>query len=234
MATRAPHSRCAQDAAASSLPWDRVAWRRNSSARVADGGCNARKRLRTVSCVAVAGAVVALAFAACQSEGNVAPAAAGHDMHGAALSPAQSDGIEEVLTALRRVTQPYRNFNAGVAAGYGAQLTPCMESPPAGGMGFHYGNPAYIDGVVQGLKPEILMYEPKKNGDLQLVGVEYVVPFTAWTQPNPPSLAGVPFHRNNAFGLWVLHAWIWKQNPSGTLSDWNPTVSCKFATSTAK
>lgn len=186
-----------------------------------------RGRTRTIGWVAVSGALGALAFAACQSDGNVAPS---HESHAAALSPASAEGIEQVLRELKVVTAPYRRFGAGVAAGYGAQLTPCMENPPLGGMGFHYGNPALIDGVVQGLKPEILMYEPRPGGDLQLVGVEYVVPFTAWTNPNPPSLAGVPFHPNTAFGLWVLHAWIWKQNPSGTLTDWNPNVTCKFAT----
>jgi hypothetical protein len=192
-----------------------------------------RGRKRTVSWVAAASAFSALAFAACQSERNVAPAALGHESHGATnLSAAEVENVEGVLKVLKRVTQPYRNFKAGVGAGYGAQLTACMESPPAGGMGFHYGNPALIDAVVQPLKPEILMYEPLRGGELQLVGVEYVVPFTAWTKPNPPSLAGVPFHRNNAFGLWVLHAWVWKQNPSGILTDWNPTVTCKFATST--
>ena len=190
-----------------------------------------RGRTRTVSWVAIAGAVGALTFAACQSEGNVAPTS-GHGAHGAmTISAAQADHIEDVLPIVRRVTQPFADFNAAVAAGYSAQLTGCMENPPLGGMGFHYGNPALIDGVVQALKPEILLYEPLQNGKLEFVGVEYVVPYTAWTKPNPPALVGVPFHRNDAFGLWVLHAWVAKKNPSGGLFDWNPTVSCKFATS---
>jgi hypothetical protein len=184
--------------------------------------------------VAVVGAVGALAFAACQSERNVAPVES-HGAHGAStISAAQADAIEDVLQVLRRVTQPFADFNTAVAAGYSAQLTPCMENPPVGGMGFHYGNPALIDGVVQALKPELLLYEPQQNGTLQFVGVEYIVPYTAWTKPSPPSIAGVPFHRNDAFGLWVLHAWVAKNNPRGTLFDWNPTVSCQFATSTSK
>ena len=190
-----------------------------------------RGRKQTVSWVAVAGAVGVLAFAACQTEGNVAPTSS-HGAHDAGtISAAQSDAIEEVLVVLRRVTAPFVDFNAAVAAGYNVQLTPCMENPPVGGMGFHYGNPALIDGIPQALKPELLLYEPQQDGSLLFVGVEYIVPYTAWTKPNPPAIAGVPFHRNDAFGLWVLHAWVGKNNPRGTLFDWNPTVSCKFATS---
>jgi hypothetical protein len=31
---------------------------------------------------------------------------------------------------------------------------------------------------------------------------------------------------NAEFGLWVLHAWAQKPNPSGVFADWNPTVAC--------
>jgi hypothetical protein len=34
----------------------------------------------------------------------------------------------------------------------------------------------------------------------------------------------------NRFGLpafWSLHAWVWKHNPAGTLTPWNPSVSCR-------
>lgn len=190
-----------------------------------------RGRKRT-SWVAVAGAV--LAFAACQTEGNVAPTSS-HGAHDATtISAARADAIEEILPLVKRAMQPFVDFNAAQTAGYNAQLTGCFENPPVGGMGFHYGNPALIDGVVQALKPEILLYEPLQNGTLQFVGVEYVVPYTAWTKPNPPALVGVPFHRNDAFGLWVIHAWVGKNNPRGTLFDWNPTVSCKFASSVNK
>lgn len=193
-----------------------------------------RGRKMTVSWVAIAGAIGALAFAACQTEGNVAPTS-NHGAHDATtISAAQSDAIEEILPLVKQVTQPFVDFNAAQSAGYNAQLTACFSNPPIGGMGFHYGNPTLIDGVVQALKPEILLYEPLQNGTLQFVGVEYVVPYTAWTKPNPPSLAGIPFHRNDAFGLWILHAWVGKPNPRGTLFDWNPTVSCKFASSVNK
>jgi hypothetical protein len=96
-------------------------------------------------------------------------------------------------------------------------------------MGFHYGNPDLIDDTPQQFKPELLVYEPQKNGRLRLVAVEYIVPFDAWTSEEPPSLHGIAFHRNEAFGLWVLHAWIWKYNPDGIFADWNPRASCRYA-----
>jgi hypothetical protein len=33
----------------------------------------------------------------------------------------------------------------------------------------------------------------------------------------------------NRFGLpafYTLHVWAWKNNPNGTFTNWNPTVSC--------
>lgn len=127
------------------------------------------------------------------------------------------------LDALRGATVAYTDFSRAQAAGYSERLTDCM-SDATGGMGYHYGKPAFIDGEARLLEPEILMYEPQANGTLQLVGIEYVVPLSA--TPTPPSLFGLEFHRNEAFQLWVLHVWLYKDNPSGIFTDWNPTVSC--------
>ena len=37
------------------------------------------------------------------------------------------------------------------------------------------------------------------------------------------------FDSPNRFGLdpfYTLHVWAWKDNPAGTVSNWNPNVSC--------
>jgi hypothetical protein len=138
----------------------------------------------------------------------------------ASLTPQQ----QRDLDAVRAVTAGYEDFARATGAGY-ARITDCMADA-SGGMGFHYGKAAFIDGTPSLLEPEILMYEPQGNGSLRLVGLEYVVPFTAWTSATPPSLFGLSFHRNEGFGLWVLHVWLYKDNPSGMFTDWNPTVSC--------
>ena len=178
----------------------------------------------------------ALAFAivACDhAPGTTAPAAAlAHGGHGAPSHNASLSGeVQREIARLRNLTAPFHDFETAANAGWGTRLTPCFSHPDLGGMGYHYGNPALIDGRVDVLEPELLLYEPQKNGRLRLVAVEYIVPFTAWTAAEPPQLLGRSFHRNEAFGLWVLHVWHFRHNPSGIFADWNPNVSCAFATS---
>ena len=136
---------------------------------------------------------------------------------------------QQDLAALRRVTAPFHQFDKAIAAGWSAQITGCMADPSAGGMGFHYGNPTLIDGNARVDEPELLLYEPEKNGNMRLVAVEYIVPLTAWTSAEPPRLFGRAFHVNSAFGIWALHVWVWKENPSGLYADWNPRVNCAQA-----
>ncbi len=137
------------------------------------------------------------------------------------------------LAALRQVTAPFHNFATATAAGWSAQITPCMTDPGgAGGMGFHYGNTALIDGVARVREPELLLYEPEKNGELRLVAVEYIIPYTFHSRSAaPPELFGQKFQRNDTFQLWGLHAWVWKENPSGVFASWNPRVNCAHTTS---
>ena len=61
----------------------------------------------------------------------------------------------------------------------------------------------------------------------ELIGVDYVVPFAKST--TAPSLLGVPFMRNEKLGVWALHIWTLRSNPSGMFAAWNPEVSCKNA-----
>jgi hypothetical protein len=99
-------------------------------------------------------------------------------------------------------------------------------------MGLHYGNLAYIQdrGVVNLLQPELLLYEPEKNGKLRFMGVEYIVPFTDHpATAAPPTLLGQEFAQVPEFGVWGLHIWVGRHNSSGTFAPWNPKVSCENA-----
>ena len=143
-------------------------------------------------------------------------------------------GILQELAALRRATAPLHRVEAGMAAGWDAQVTECVEHPTEGGMGYHYGNfPFYLDGEANVLEPEVLIYEPREDGELHLVAVEYLVPFFAWAGDpaidDPPRLFGRNMKRDDAQGEWVLHVWAWKHNPNGMFEDWNPSVSCEHA-----
>ena len=81
-----------------------------------------------------------------------------------------------------------------------------------------------MDGNVELLRPELVMYEPKPGGGRQLVGVDYVVPLSLSAEP--PTLLGVPFAPLPELGVWALHIWAWRPNPSGMFAMWNPSVSC--------
>jgi len=149
-------------------------------------------------------------------------------------SPTQTAVVNQDLATLRQVTASFHNFDKAIAAGWAAQITPCMESA-AGGMGFHYGNVALIDGSARVDQPELLLYEPGSNGQLRLVAVEYIIPYTFRSRDaTPPVLFGREFKHNDVFQLWALHAWVWKDNPSGIFADWNPLVSCANATATSR
>jgi hypothetical protein len=151
------------------------------------------------------------------------------DLQARALS-SQSLGssVNRDLATLRRVTASFHNFATASGAGWSAQITPCMTDPGgAGGMGFHYGKVSLIDGSVSVDEPELLLYEPENNGRLRLVAVEYIIPYTFRARSaTPPVLFGEQFVRNDVFQLWALHAWVWKENPSGIFASWNPRVNC--------
>ena len=178
-------------------------------------------------------AAVAFLMLACDRVPDSTSPAMTHGSHGApslSKSPPSAQVAQDVA-ALRELTAPFHDFEAASKAGWTMPIPGCFSHPTLGGMGYHFGNAALIDGKVDELEPELLVYEPQRNGRLRLVAVEYIVPFGAWTGAEPPRLFEQSFHRNEAFGLWVLHVWHFRHNPSGMFTDWNPDVSCEFAAS---
>jgi hypothetical protein len=137
---------------------------------------------------------------------------------------------ESELATVRQATAQFHRPEAAQAAGYDVVpgLDYCFNKPGVGAMGYHYINISILDLNVDLLSPEAMVYAPGPNGILELAAVEYIVPAAAWDAANSelPELLGKSFHLNQALGVYVLHAWIWKNNPSGMFEDWNPTVSC--------
>jgi hypothetical protein len=164
----------------------------------------------------------------CRDE-QIPTEATAHFQRQAAASESFGAAVNKDLATLRRVTAPFHQFANATVAGWSAQITPCMTDPNgAGGMGFHYGNGGLIDGSVQVDQPELLLYEPEQNGRLRLVAVEYIIPYTFHARSAAaPRLFGQDFKQNDTFQLWGLHAWVWKENPSGMFANWNPTVTCE-------
>ena len=174
----------------------------------------------------VLAALLAPALVACGDAAGLTDSGPAAPAVSAAHGRSASADVNRQLAALRQATAHFHNFEKAVAAGYAVQLTGCMSDPVLGAQGFHYAKPSLIDGTAELLQPELLMYEPRADGSLRLVGVEYIIPLSAWQGSAPPSLLGQEFHVNATFGIWALHVWVGRHNPAGMFADWNPMVSC--------
>jgi hypothetical protein len=152
-------------------------------------------------------------------------------------------GTDDDLAAAEAGTEAFTDPAAAEAAGYGlppeGPLHECISSlDDTGAMGLHYINGDLVgDTVLDAAAPEALVYEPAADGSLELVAVEYVVFAEAWDAENDmaPMLFGEMFmlvdepNRYELPAFYALHAWIWKDNPSGTFASFNPDVTCANA-----
>jgi hypothetical protein len=134
-------------------------------------------------------------------------------------------------------TARFHDLDKAIEAGYTVRVADlsgatCIAQPGEGAMGVHMLNPSLLDATIDAEQPEALVYEPRSDGTLKLVALEYLVFQAAWAGAEPPSLFGREFDfiaSPNRYGIppfYALHAWIWKPNPSGILHMWNPDVSC--------
>ena len=184
--------------------------------------------------------LVALAALGCQETRN--PVATEMPEGESATIAPVGDGIAapadavlgQQLADLRRLTARFHDFEAADDAGYDILVThptsgaACLEHPTEGGMGRHYLKLGLVDAEVAVLEPEVVMYEPMRNGRLRLVGFEYIIPYTIRPrEATPPVLFGQDFLHNDVFGLWMLHVYVWKNNPSGMFATWNPKITCE-------
>lgn len=123
------------------------------------------------------------------------------------------------LNRARRATAQYHSINRAMADGY-VDINVFIPN-----QGYHYLKPSILDSTFDVERPELLVYADLGNGRVQLVAVEYAVP-TALSDTPPEGFTGDDdaWHRNEAFGLWTLHAWIWYQNPDGVFAEFNERV----------
>ena len=155
------------------------------------------------------------------------------------LVPLAAAGIAVAADAFegaKSSTARFHDLDKAIAAGYSVKVADtagltCIAQPGQGAMGVHMLNPSLLDASVNAETPELLVYEPK--GDrMKLVALEYLVFQDAWKGQGRPALFGREFDFTgtpNRYGLpafYSLHAWIWKPNPSGILTPWNPRVEC--------
>lgn len=126
--------------------------------------------------------------------------------------------VEQVTTA----TAPYLTFQSAVDDG----LIDVSGYVP--NMGHHYLNPGLVDGTFELEKPEIILYVPDDNGNMEMVAVEYaIVPDDPASPGNPPEgFTGDEdeWHFNEMVGQWQLHVWTILPNPDGIFAPFNPEI----------
>ena len=154
---------------------------------------------------------------------------------GAALGQnASLAGVQPTMDQLSAARSHLANFEdvaAAEAAGY-ERFGDCMSSPQ-GAQGIHYRNVDLIgDPALDPMAPELLMYEPRSDGSLRLVGAEWIVFQQAWHDAGSapsPTLYGREFSLNTTLldePFYALHLWVWQYNPLGLFANWNPLVQC--------
>jgi hypothetical protein len=180
-------------------------------------------------------ALVMVAGTAIQSQ------AQDHDGHGA---PAVAQSLtltaqqNDLVKIVRQATERFKHVTDPSQVGdLYAQVFGCVSGGEFGAMGLHFLRGDILhDGDINAYEPEIILFEPTRNGGIRVTGVDFIVFKSEWEAKHkgegPPSLNGQLFHlfdAPNRFGLdpfYTLHVWAWKDNPNGTFTNWNPTVSC--------
>jgi hypothetical protein len=139
---------------------------------------------------------------------------------------------DKLVGIVRSATAQYvDNVNAATAAGYSPALG-CVSGPDHGAMGIHYVNGSLVNGPIDPRHPQALIYEPQPNGELKLVGVEFIILASALPPNSAPQVDGhlmVFVDGPNRYGLppfFEMHVWAWRDNPQGPFVDWNNHVSC--------
>lgn len=160
--------------------------------------------------------------------------------------PDGQGGQDKLAEIVRNATEQYQDVNNAT------KFTPvlgCVSGSDHGAMGIHYVNLNMLNGETllgntQNLdptRPQALIYEPQPNGELKLVGVEFLIFASALPTNAAPQVDGhlmlyidgptasrpqAPANRYGLPALYELHVWAWRDNPQGPFVDWNDHVTC--------
>ena len=138
----------------------------------------------------------------------------------------------DVSATVRSVTARFNSVEQAKKAGY-VPFYVCAEQPGVGTMGQHYVNFDLVgNAAIDPLHPEALVYEPRADGTFKLVALAGVrVGPEAATAPTVLGHDMLYRTAPNRYGIepgfYERHYWLYKSNPLGAFSDWNPTVSCR-------
>jgi hypothetical protein len=163
---------------------------------------------------------------------------AGHSGHDTA-QPSKSSADHDdgsLLVQIKQATARYHRLDAALDDGF-VRNSSCASSV-FGGKGVSFLNAALADGVIDPSAPEMLNYEPAKNGKLRLASVAFIVRASAWDpfHTSAPTLDGQAFVDRRApgsfgpaFPHYALFVSVWEKNPAGTFEQYNANVSCEYA-----
>lgn len=169
---------------------------------------------------------------------------------------------EPRLEQVRAATERFRDVEVALAEGYVRDpMNICdtaeMMGKPAdfGVMGIHFLRPDLLglvesDARVRGTgthtdftRPAVLIYEPQRDGSLELVAVENLVFIEAWEAAGNrerPNFEGVSYdlmrddpttELDEAHGFdphYDLHVWLYRENPRGMFAQFNPNATCEY------
>lgn len=145
----------------------------------------------------------------------------------AALTVGYPESVRRDVETLRKATNAFHDLAAADAAGYPSALGGCAADSTLGGMGHHLIDRPAFDGKLDITHPEMLVYAPLGNGKVELVAVEYVVPYSVVPRTaTAPRLFGQDLNHYDKFNYWELHVWAWRKNSAGLFADWNPEIKC--------
>ena len=166
-------------------------------------------------------------------------------------------GLADIRTATERFRDVEVALAEGYVAAADCETATHMGRPAAlGAMGVHYFRPdllgitsrpgARVNGTgthTDFLRPAILIYEPRPDGSMELVAVENLVFEAAWRATGrqaPPTFHGRRYDHmvddpateadeaHHFAPHFDQHLWLYRRNPAGTYTPFNPRVSCAF------
>ena len=167
------------------------------------------------------------------------------DLH---MAGDELEALVHQLDVVRESTERYRDIDTALADGY-AQST---EEVP--NMGAHFVHPwRALDGIFDPSRPEILLYTKDENDEWELVGTSFVQPLNMAGPDHPDAFAGPLDNWHIHYELctntertsrssteqecreeggtwvpvygWMIHAWVWVDNPLGVFNMWNPNIA---------
>jgi hypothetical protein len=220
-----------------------------TGAWVAWQGTRRAQRVVTASAHAhVAAASPEAAAAAGAAESVEGVSEFGGHSHGTAgpTTPEEAKILKDQLADARTASAKYKDVSVAKADGY-IQVTQFIP-----GLGLHMVDLGISQTTFDPRRPQVLLYEPAGTGEsLRLAGIGYALQ-TGGVDP-PEGFAGGSdvwhFHRHLCFlpngsvtiapsagdcqeksGIfqartaWLLHVWLWTENPNGIFTEVNPQV----------